>query len=113
MVERTIFKEASIPSPLAYESAGRSIKHDGHPKALEKTYRHIFRQKYQLLAQIQSQDNFTDGKPEYGLLCWLEYAHAPRGNLSQGLRNVGKIPRNIKYAWLRQVTQLSWYVSSE
>ena len=113
MVERTIFKEASIPSPLAHESVGGSIEHDGHPKALEKTYSHIFRQKYQLLAQIQSQENFTDGRPGYGLLCWLEYAHAPRGNLSQGLGNVRRIPRNIKYAWLRQVAELSWYVSSE
>lgn len=111
MVERTIFKEASIPSPLANKSIERSINHNGHPKALERIYRHIFKRKYKLLGRIRSQDNFIDGN--YGLLCWLEYAHAPRGNLSQGLGNVGRIPRHIKYAWLKQLTQLGLYVSSE
>lgn len=110
MIERTIFKEASIPSPLAHESIGRRINHDGHPKALEETYHHIIRQKHQLLARIRSRDNFTDGK---GLLCWLEYAHAPRGNRSQSLGSVGRFPRNVKYAWLRQLTQLGLYVSSK
>lgn len=113
MVERTIFKEASIPSPLSPESIGRNIDYDGHPKSLKKTYRHVFRQKDQLLARIRSQDYFTGGEHECALLCWLESAHSQHGNPPQGLGNMGRIPRIIKYAWLRQSTQLGLYVSSE
>lgn len=113
MVERTIFKEASIPSPLSPEPIGKSSDCDVHPKSLEKTYRQVFRQKDQLLARIRSQNYFTDGKPECGLLCWLESAHSQHGNTPQGLGNVGRTPRIIKYAWLRQYTQLGLYVSSE
>lgn len=113
MVERTIFKKASIPSPLSSESLGRSVEYDSHPKSLEKTYRQVFRQKDQLLARIRSQNYFTDGKPECGLLCWLKSADSQHGNPPQGLGNVGRIPRIIKYAWLRQFTQLGLYVSSE
>lgn len=112
MVERTIFKEAPIPSPLSYGLSGRSIDYDGHPKSLKKIYRHVFRQKDQLLARIRSQNHFTDGKPECGLLCWLESADSQHGNPPQALGNVERIPRTIKYAWLRQFTKLGLYVSS-
>lgn len=91
----------------------RHIDYDGHSKSLKKTYRHIFRQKDQLLARIRSQEYFTDGKPECGLLCWLKSAHSQHGNPPRGLGNVGRIPRIIQYAWLRQSTQLGLYVLSE